>query len=120
MPGVSTAVFNVEMEWTSLQSTQPALSEFQKTNQDVQILFSGNNVQLTFDNGYVSEGHTREGLHGANDGFFIRYRTVKTSFALEGMLGGSFNVFDDGTAELVSFGSGLPIVGVLYGKLRSR
>jgi hypothetical protein len=108
-------LFRAIAEWSSLTSTQPKLNEFKPTDDSYNVTFARDALDMT----NVSTGWKITGKVSQYPlkTFCKDWNLVSRQYDVSGGLGGAFNIFRDGTAELISFGSGLPVVGIVYGQI---
>lgn len=112
--------FRVTHNWSSRNRTslQPQFKDFQKVDKLYNLEF--HDAGKTFEMTNLSTGE--KVLTGQKSEFAIQtickhWGNVSFQYQTSGFAGGAFNIFKDGTAELVTYGSGLPIIDVSYGTL---
>ena len=113
-------LYHVTKEWID-GSFIPQLSEFKNVNKVLRLKLDATSIEITHPNGYVQKGFKM-----AKDRFYLHSdvqicqppANVQMRYHLSGGAAGSlFNIFKDGMAEIITFGSGRYITHVDYGRL---
>jgi len=113
--------FHVSKEWSSLNARKTlnlTLQDLSPTEKTYFVAFSHNRFSMTNGSGKTIANGTLMETPSYFAPFASQRANVLQTYEVEdSYTGGNFTIYNDGTAELVDYGSGLPVTHIIYGKL---